>query len=133
MNYHDDDLPNSENSENSDWLDALLSQSRPQAIDDAGFSQRVMQRIGPQQLAAQARAAYARKAAKDRRLEVFTVTGAVAGMMLVALNHGWPGVAELGVTIQALASFSLPSTQGMAAYALALLSVAAVAYSMQDE
>jgi O-antigen ligase len=115
------------------WLDAILHSAQPAEVEDAGFSNRVMARIAAEQAAAHARQSYVQQVRRDRRLTLFSVVGALIGVILIALTGSWESFAALGMALSTATSLNSTVIPAVLTYVLALLSVAAVAYSLNGE
>ena len=77
-----------ERQDDAAWLDTLLRESRPPALDDAGFSAAVQVRIArlTATIAPAAALAAARRAAgRERQYTRWTIAGALVGALVAAL------------------------------------------------
>ncbi len=117
--------------DDADWLDALLRESRPMAIEDEGFSARVLQRLPAPLSPAQAREQLHSSARMDRRFEWFTLIGALAGSALAYGGSRWPDPDELAYAITALFELRAVSLQVLTPWLASLFSAAVLAYVMQ--
>ena len=117
----------------TDWLDSLLRESRPNAIEDEGFSAQVMQRLPLPLSVAKVCAQLKIGARKERRFEYFTLVGALVGSVLAYWGSSGSGPDELSYAIAALLDFRPVPVQVLAPWLASMFSALVLAYVMQKD
>ncbi len=108
-----------------DWLDTLLHDDAQRPIADAGFTERVMQRLPA--------AATNLDPTSDRRFEYWTLVGAFLGSLMALLDGAWPDTETMAVSIASLGHLQPIHVQTLAPWLATLLVAAVLAYVMLEE
>ena len=112
-----------------DWLDTLLHDDAQRPISDAGFTERVMQRLP----AANVTMNSASDRRFDRRFERWTLVGAFLGCLIALRDGTWPDTATLSASIASLGNLQPVHVHALAPWLATLLVAAVLAYVMLEE
>ncbi len=114
------------------WLDALLRESRPPVLADAGFTDRVLQHLPAPRTPDQWQSLLEQRRLRDQRFVGYTLGGVMVGSATALWGGAWPDTQQLVGAILSLLDLRPTGAQALAPWAAVVLCAGLLAIAMTD-